>query len=184
MKKFMVIATLVVTMCFFHVASFANGPVILNGTWIIDTKATEKFVLSTHPFKDENSANSFLHHISFLGSLIFDFDGNKLFFGTFPGDERKREYLLVSQNGSEKKYNSKNTQDGSKVSETPETLIVTELNEENITIYFSNSTEMQYLLWRRVTLDPNKKTPNDFKPEFDAFIEMIRNIGKAYKRPN
>lgn len=184
MKKFITTAVSVVTMCFFQITAFANGPVILNGTWIIDAKETEKFIISTRPFKDENLAYSFLHRISFLGALISDFDGDKLFIGTFPGNERKREYILVSHDDAEKKYKSKYAQDGPKTLEISETLIVNTQSKENITIYFSDSAETQYLLWKHVTLDPNKKTPNDFKPEFEAFFEMMRNIDKAYKRPN
>lgn len=171
-------------MCFFSFTAFADGSSILNGTWIIDAKATEDSIIRTRPFKDKNSAYSFLHHISYLGALVFDFEGEKLFGGTFPGNERKREFILVSHKDAENEYNSIPPKDGTKAQEKPETLVVTVLNQKNITISFSGSTETQYLLWKHVTLDPNKKTPNDYKPEFDAFIGMMMNIGKTYDSQN
>lgn len=150
----------------------AETPEDLAGTWMIDTKATEESLIHTQPFKD---ATSFIFAIHYLGNLTSEFDGKKLFIGTVPNTGEKIEHLLVFDHGSERKYIKK---DNNEARHLPITISIP--NNKNIIINFPATPEMQYLLWKRVKLDPNKTTPNDFKPEFDAFIEMIKNISKAF----
>jgi hypothetical protein len=146
----------------------------LTGTWIIDPVATEESVIRTRPFKDANSANSFTSQIAYLGSLILEFDGEHLYTGSFPGNERKFDSYLVSNQGAERKYKSKDPNGTS--------YVVSTLNDKNIAI--SDGSVVKYLLWKRVKLDPNKKKPDDFMNEFNAFFAMIVNIDNAYKKGN
>lgn len=167
------LALVTVFTCTSH--ALAKTPENLAGTWMIDTKATEESLIHTRPFKD---ATSFIHGIHFYGNLTFEFDGDKLLLGAVPNNLRKDEYLLVSGQALEKKYVKKANNGASEVA-----IGVSILNDKNISIAFLSAHEMKYLLWKRVKLDPNKTTPNDFKPEFDAFLEMLKNIDKAFGSP-
>lgn len=152
--------------------AFAQRTESLTGTWMIDTKATEESLVRTRPFKD---ATPFIYANSFSGNLTFEFNGDKLLLGVVPDTSEKHEYDLVSGQSAEMKY-IKKTDTGAN----QKVIDVTVLNDKNLSISFLGNTEMKYLLWKRVKLDPNKKTPNDFKPEFDAFLAMIMNIDKAF----
>ena len=139
---------------------------------MIDTKATEESLVRARPFKD---ATPFISAIRFYGNLTFEFNGDKLLLGVVPDTSEKHEYDLVSGRSAAMKYDKKtNTGANQPVIE------VSVLNDKNLSIAFLDNLEMKYLLWKRVKLDPNKKTPNDFKPEFDAFLAMIMNIDKAF----
>lgn len=164
------IALLAMLICTSH--AFAQKTESLKGTWMIDTKATEESLVRTRPFKD---AAPFISEISFYGNLTFEFNGNKLLLGVVPDTFEKHEYDLVSGQSAEMKYVKKiNTAANQTV------IGVSVLNDKNLSIAFLGHDGMKYLLWKRVKLDPNKKTPNDFKPEFDAFLAMIMNIDKAF----
>ncbi len=159
---------------YFHAPlAMAQVPDKLAGAWIVDAAATEEFVIRSRPFKD---ATSFMSQNRYMVAAVFEFEGDMLLVGPFPNvGEKRAEYGLLSVKGAERMYKSKNISDSEQA-----TITVSVLDNKNISIVYPNVPEMQYLLWKRVKLDPRKKTPDDFKPEYDAFLAMLLNISKAF----
>ena len=135
----------------FSSAAFAEMPEALKGTWVVDAKATEAFLKR---FPPANAEQWLPKTTSDMFQRIYDFDGEVIAASTYAGD-RKLIYRPLSQESGNKRYIS---EEGGR----DDILIVSIVNEKNITISSSRNQFMGAFFWKRIKLDPGARE-NDGK---------------------
>ena len=152
------------------VVAYAQAETRLAGTWVIDIPASEESMLRARPFKDPNAFIG----MPYLGMLFHQFEGEKLTIGslpTIPG-EKTLEYRRTDLTGVEMAYTST---DGKK-----DAVTIVFLNDKNISITYPTMPQTKFLVWKRVILDPGKKVPSDYRPEFEAYMAFLVRLSKAF----
>lgn len=146
----------------------------IDGTWILDTQATEESVLRNPPYED---VRSFSTELLYMGFTVFEFDGETATAGHLANPYKTKlrrdsiqttgiNYVAESESGDK-----------------PFVLTARMLNDGHLSITFSSTPSVRHLLWKRVIIDPNKKRPDDFKPELDAWFLALQNIWKVLEAP-
>jgi hypothetical protein len=155
-------------------SALAAAPGALNGAWVLDAKTTEESVLAAPPYI---AAQWFGLASPYLVAFIYEFDGNDATIHMY-GDQNRRNYQFLSQEGNQVTYVPKGTQEGG-----TDTLTVSILNDNNITISHSGSPEMGHITWKRVNLDPRRTIPDDAQPGMDAWFASLRKIIPVLNAP-
>lgn len=145
----------------------------LEGTWIVDPKATENFVLNAPPPANADKlAEWFGIAGGYWALFTYEFDGDSATMSAYRG-ARKFEFKLLSQQGTEIKYSRKNG-----TSSPAKTLSVSLLKNGNIKIVPSESPESSYILWKRGSLKTGQARPDDVMAASKSWIASIHNIVK------
>jgi hypothetical protein len=145
----------------------------LKGTWVIDPKATENFVLSaTLPANASKLAEWFGLAGGYWALFTYEFDGDSATMSAYRG-ARKLEFQLLSQQGAEIKYTPKND-----TSSPAKTLSVFLLKDGNIKIVPSESPESSYVLWKRGALKTEQATPDYVMAASRTWLASLQNIVK------
>jgi hypothetical protein len=145
----------------------------LKGTWVIDPKATENFVLRTTPPPNASKlAEWFGLAGGYWALATYEFDGDSATMSAYRG-ARKFEFQFLSQQGTEIKYTLKND-----TSSPAKTLSVSLLKDGNIKIVPSESPESIYVLWKRGTLKTEQATHDDVIAASKVWLTSIQNIVK------
>lgn len=141
----------------------------LEGTWTIDSKATENFVKSSSPpsFGVTWLAKWFKSSAKSLALRTYKFDGDTISASAY-GVDNKIEFQLTSQRGTEKRYSPTTISNGSVNS-----LTVSLLKDGNIIIVPSGEPEMAYVLWKREASKKEQSIPDDL---MTAWVASIRSI--------
>ena len=122
----------------------------LNGTWVVDVKATERSVLEMAPRADASQiARSFLVMGGYLAITMLVIEDDFATFAIY-GDTSKKgaKFKLVSQNQTETKYIATD-KDSSKGP-----LTVTVLSGENVRVSQQNDPLGPFVLWKRASPQP------------------------------
>lgn len=145
----------------------------LKGTWVIDPKATENFVLNaTPPSNASKLAEWFGLAGGYWALFTYEFDGDSATMSAYRG-ARKFEFQLLSQQGTEIKYTLKND-----TSSPAKTLSVFLFKDGNIKIVPSENPESSYVLWKRGALKTEQATPDDVMAASRTWLDSLQNIVK------
>lgn len=167
-------------LCFALIAWNTQTPVVagepgkdLTGTWMLDVTASQQSMLRARPFLNTEAFVT----MPPMGLMFFKFDRDTLLTGSLPdvGDavRFRRGGVSSGEMSYVSNHNSKDV-----------TILVSGVNENNISIIYPEFPASRYFLWKRTTLDPNKKTPSDYRPEFDAYVAMLKNLWVAFGFPS
>ena len=152
----------------------------LNGTWIFDAKATEDFVLKTTKYRGaDHVAEVFGLAGHYQCIFIYEFNGDIVKVRPIGNDQpEKAEALqLISRKGNQIKYVVKESIAKNNRSK-PGIVTVTVLNDKNIVIAYSNSPEIDFLLWKRMTLNLKQMTNTDFETLVGSWMESLKKVGE------
>jgi hypothetical protein len=143
----------------------------LNGTWILDAKATENLIVNSPlPLDADKLAKWFGLGASYMCAFTYEFRGDEAIASAYRG--RQGKYRLLSRQGSEIRFTLQNATE----SPVDDILTVTILNDRNIKIVHSSSPEMRILLWKRGQLKTDQSTPSDVQAAVDAWLVSIQHI--------
>lgn len=170
MKRFFWLCVVLITMHTHTSAVLAETRGEQTGTWLLDVAASEKSMLRARPFQETTA----FMMMPPMGLMFFQFEGDMLVTGTLPSVGHTFQFRRATESGSKTNYVSV---DGQSM------ITVSALNNDNMSITYPAFPETQYLVWKRVKLDPNKKTPNDYRPEFDTYMAMLDRLWKAFGFP-
>lgn len=139
----------------------------LNGTWVLDTSATEESLLRLKPF----GGKAFFPGMQYLVIHFYEVSDNDLLVGILPKNGGEKKLRRTTGENPKGIYFT----DGSERS-IFQTLTLTNSNEKNMRIESQQLPELAHLLWKRVILDPKKTTPMDFQPDTQKIIDMLMRL--------
>ncbi|OOG41701.1 hypothetical protein [Polaromonas sp. A23] len=141
----------------------------LAGTWMLDVKASEQSMLRARPFQNTEA----FVMMPPMGLIFFKFEGDRLLTGSLPDIGDAVEFRRAGVSGGKISYVSTRAPKD-------DIILVSVLGENKISITYPLFPASQYFLWQRVQLDPSRKTPSDYRPEFDAYVAMLKNLWEAF----
>jgi hypothetical protein len=148
----------------------AQTPVVLNGTWVVDPTATEKFLKKSPPSHQDLQWFSLSSGLMF--QMIYEFTDNAIAVSAYTS-EKKFMYKLLPEENNKLRYVSEIKQDGRDDIGT-----VTIVSDENISISSSQSPGTKYFLLKRVKLNP-KTRGEDGKRAFEAWQVWGQDLAKV-----
>ena len=147
--------------------ALAGSSVGLDGTWMLDPKATEAYIKGVSQIENPDQvAEAIGMATPLLTLLVYEFHGDSANVRTFNGIGKEKDYKCLST--GEKILCASTTAPASE----DDTFSVTVLNTKAIKISYPHSPELSYLVWGRVTLDPNETAP-----------EFAQALAKEWKVP-
>ena len=173
MKKILWLCFALITMHTHTSVVMAEPTDTLTGTWMLDVTASEQSMLRARPFQN---AQAFVM-MPPMGLIFFKFDGDTLVTGSLPDVGDAVRFSRASGSAEKISYVSN-------LASKEEIILVSVLNENKISIAYPMFPASQHFLWKRVKLDPSKKTPSDYRPEFDAYVAMLKNLWEAFDFPS
>lgn len=173
MKRLLWLCFALIAMYTYTSAVVAEPSGTLTGTWMLDVTASEESMLRARPFQDTRA----FVMMPPMGLMFFEFDDDTLVTGSLPNVGDAVRFCRASGSGGKINYVSKHASK-------EEIITVSVVNENRISITYPMFPESQYFLWKRVKLDPSKRTPNDYRPEFDAYVAMLKNLWEAFGFPS
>jgi hypothetical protein len=154
---------------FLSAGAFSQEGGGLDGTWVLDTKATEDEVLKAQP---PGTGNEFMFATHFHSIQVFEFVGDLLFVRGYVDVGEKIQMRQVDDREGTKRYSGLNNK-------VPLEIEVKRDGLHNISIHYAGMKESKLLRWKRAVLDPKKSRPEDFSAELKAIFAMYENISKA-----
>lgn len=152
----------------FSLAALGQTPAALDGTWVIDAKQTEERLIKIGP--PPKNAEWLPAIILRLCVTTMTFEGNVMTIDPISPAPTTQSFRLEPQSVKELTYIFQ-TLNGEK-----ETLTISFLNEENITIRSAKVGLDEYGVWKRGKR-PNRQTAEtDFKQAFDACASALSNV--------
>ena len=148
----------------------------LDGTWVIDARATEERVAnSPRPPNSEKLAEWFGLASGYMVLFTYEFAGDTVVAGAYRAS-KTTEFQQISQHGSERKYRMKGA-------EGPE-LTVSMLSDKAVSIVHSGQPEMDYLVWRRGQLKTATTTPEEVMAAAEIWLKAVERIVNALRGPS
>lgn len=169
MKKLFCLCLTLIALVMYPYFVAAEPSETLTGAWVLDVTASERSVLRARPFQNVES----FAVMPPLGMMVVKFDGDTLAIGLLPDLGNSVRFRRATESGEKMTYVSNHASK-------EETIVVSALTENNISVTLPTFPESQHFLWKRVKLDPSKKTPSEYRPEFEAYISMLTRLWKAF----
>ena len=159
----------VVMICgLFSLAAMGQVSKELNGTWVIDAKQTEEFLKRVGP--TPNNAEWLPAIVLRQCVTTMTFEGDTMTMDPISSAPMAQSFRLEPQQDRKLTYTIR-TADGGK-----DTLTISFLNEENITVKSAKVGLDEYGVWKRGK-QPNRQTAeNDFKQAFDTCASALKNV--------
>ena len=145
--------------------ALAEMPKILQGTWIIDAKATETHMKTSPKWKAED-ANYLPTIMKRMSQVVYEFDDDAI---TVSMRGKKRPLQVVLKQSEKKMY----TFDGN-VGDRVITLTVSITDKGNLNIRSSATDDMDYYLWKRGLPDKEAKV-DDKKLAIELMKKALEN---------
>lgn len=147
--------------------TFAQMPQTLEGTWVVDIKATGELLKNSPPSPQDLQWISLSSGLMF--QIIYEFTGGAITMGAYTL-QKKLMYQLLPGEDDKLRYVSKIKQAGR-----DDIWVVNIISDEHISISSSLSPATKYFLLKRVKLDPNTRA-EDVKRAFEAWKEWAQDM--------
>lgn len=152
----------------FSLAAMGQVSRELNGTWVIDIKQTEEFVKRVDPPP---------HNAEWLPAILLrqcittmTFEGDTMTMDPISPSPMVQSFRLEPQKDRKLTYLIQ-TDDGGK-----DTLTISFLNEENITVKSAKVELNEYGVWKRGKRPNRQTTQQDFMQALDTCASVLKNV--------
>lgn len=151
----------------------------LNGMWILDSAATEKFVANSPMPSDANDlAQWFMIAGGYMALFSYQFDGKTVIEDAYGGRGKKTEYRLLSNQEADFNYKQANVATGAET----HTLSVSVLENGHLKIVKAGLDGMTYLLWKKSPVTNEHVTKDEVMAASKVWIKSMGNIVELLHR--
>ena len=159
----------------FGMNALAGTSIGLNGTWMLDPKATETYIVELpHIDNPDRVAEGIGLESAFLVLLVYEFRGDIATLSMYNATNKKLEYKCLPAQDAKIICTSINVQGSA-----PDNFTVSVLNAQAITIIHPHASEMGYVVWKRVNIDPKQSAPDFAQAHLKAWKAPFEHIMKA-----
>lgn len=147
----------------------------LRGTWVVDIEATEAFLLKNPPPQSRDS-DWFGMTFGIVLQTIYEFGNNSLSVSLYTIPE-KRTIPLASSGNNELVYSLENREDKNKTV----TFVVTPVDSEHIRVVVNPDVFSPYVVWKRASLDPNRRV-EDGRKMLEKYKEVAPRFQEIFNK--
>ena len=153
----------------FPLASFADVPKALNGTWYIDAKQTEAQLKKLGP--PQKNVQWIPQIVLNMCVSTMTFSGETLNRALISPQPTVESFQLKPQKGEALTYTLE-----TKTGEIKDTLIISFINEESISIKSAKMEFMEYGVWKRGKSTNPQTAEKDFNQAFQDCASALKNV--------